>query len=464
MQHNNDHDHSYQIPITSPFSGDIAMTEAPPMREPSPSLERLGYGPVSGSHTLGHRAPRQRLKPRRKHGSLGRYTLLQPYYNYNSIHNNINHCSNTLFPDIVNIPVVVEKRIDFLTVLPFELASLIMSFLDFRSFMTMSTVSRRWHMLFRGQAIWRHRMAEMNWKLYIPPEFGVTEDEIDYQFWYKQRFQLEQRWMVGQVTSHYLIGHQDSVYCVQFDDEKIISGSRDHTIKIWNLATYQCVYTLRGHRGSVLCLQYNNEWLVSGSSDTTVVLWDMKTLRKRRRLIGHTAGISDVCLSDRYVVSSSKDTSIRIWDIETGEPVRMLMGHRGPVNSIRIKDNLLVSVSRDTLIRMWNIETGLCIREFAGHTHGVACVQFDGKKIVSGSNDQAIKVWDAETGECLITCEGHTGLVRTLDFHDDKIVTASYDKTIRVWDAKTGACLLDFHSGHSNWIFDVRFDKKRIVR
>lgn len=60
------------------------------------------------------------------------------------------------------------------------------------------------------------------------------------------------------------------VYCLQYDDDKIISGLRDHTIKIWQRKDLQCSKTLRGHTGSVLCLQYDDRVIISGSSDTTV--------------------------------------------------------------------------------------------------------------------------------------------------------------------------------------------------
>jgi F-box and WD-40 domain protein 1/11 len=89
---------------------------------------------------------------------------------------------------------------------------------------------------------------------------------------------------MGKVASHYLIGHQDSVYCLQFDDEKIITGSRDQTIKIWDLNQYQCIHTLEGHQGSVLCLKYDDQVIISGSSDHTIIVWDMKTKRIRGRL------------------------------------------------------------------------------------------------------------------------------------------------------------------------------------
>jgi F-box and WD-40 domain protein 1/11 len=127
-------------------------------------------------------------------------------------------------------------------------------------------------------------MMEKNWKLKIPANVSLSEDEKSWYYWYKQRHQLEYRWSVGKVASHYLIGHTDSVYCLQFDDEKIVTGSRDRTLKIWDLGSYQCVRTMEGHEGSVLCLQYNDEVIVSGSSDMTVMVWDMKTGQKRGRL------------------------------------------------------------------------------------------------------------------------------------------------------------------------------------
>lgn len=57
---------------------------------------------------------------------------------------------------------------------------------------------------------------------------------------------------------------------MQYDEEKIVGGSRDNTIKMWDWTTKQCLRTYVGHEGSVLCLQYDDDLLVSGSSDCTV--------------------------------------------------------------------------------------------------------------------------------------------------------------------------------------------------
>lgn len=158
--------------------------------------------------------------------------------------------------------------------------------LDFDTLLVIPKVSRMWARLFYIDELWKLRMLERGWKLKIPSTNDVylSEEEQSWYYWFKQRYQLENRWNIGKVASHYLIGHQDSVYCLQFDDEKIITGSRDQTIKIWDLNQYQCIHTLEGHQGSVLCLKYNDEVIISGSSDHTVIVWDMKTKRIRGRL------------------------------------------------------------------------------------------------------------------------------------------------------------------------------------
>ena len=41
-------------------------------------------------------------------------------------------------------------------------------------------------------------------------------------------------------------------------------------LQIWDRNTLECVQVLTGHTGSVLCLQYDNNIIISGSSDSTV--------------------------------------------------------------------------------------------------------------------------------------------------------------------------------------------------
>ena len=51
----------------------------------------------------------------------------------------------------------------------------------------------------------------------------------------------------------------------------LASGSRDQTIRIWNLNDYTCTRILKGHTGSVLCVQLlDKNTLASGSYDLII--------------------------------------------------------------------------------------------------------------------------------------------------------------------------------------------------
>ena len=76
-------------------------------------------------------------------------------------------------------------------------------------------------------------------------------------------------------------GHSSGVDTVTIspNGKYIISGSRDSTIKIWDIKTEKCLKTLEGHKYSVnsVAISPNGKYIVSGSSDSTIKIWNIKT-------------------------------------------------------------------------------------------------------------------------------------------------------------------------------------------
>jgi WD40 repeat protein len=75
-------------------------------------------------------------------------------------------------------------------------------------------------------------------------------------------------------------GHEDAVYCVDFDptaDFRLISGSLDKTIRLWDLREERCLAILQGHTDFVLSALFMRDGLrvISGSKDRCVLLWDL---------------------------------------------------------------------------------------------------------------------------------------------------------------------------------------------
>lgn len=280
---------------------------------------------------------------------------------------------------------------------------------------------------------------------------------INWKRLYRNRYEIELRWINGiqeiyqfppLSTSYSELHKTEGIYCVQFDKNRYVTGSRDNTIKVWTIDG-KCMHTIKGHTASVLCLQYNDTVIVSGSSDSTLMVSDLDSGNHLLTLTGHLDSV--LCLklvgNDR-IISCSKDQSLKLWDINTGELIRTYEGHEAAVNAVQWMGNTIVSASGDRTIRIWDMETGECTKKLVGHSRGVACLEYDGDRIFSGSSDNTIKVWDAKTGECTYTLVGHTHLVRTiqLDKAANRLVSGCYNGMIKMWDLNERKMMSDVGS------------------
>ena len=68
---------------------------------------------------------------------------------------------------------------------------------------------------------------------------------------------------------------------------RVVSGSRDATLRMWDLDTGDCLHVLVGHLAAVRCVQYNGHLVVSGAYDYVVRIWDPETETCLHQLQGH---------------------------------------------------------------------------------------------------------------------------------------------------------------------------------
>ena len=129
-------------------------------------------------------------------------------------------------------------------------------------------------------------------------------------------------------------------------------------------AQFNPLSTYRGHTGPVRTVAYarisNLERIVSGSDDTEIAIWDGDSDNLVRKFCGHEAAILSVCVSGKNVFSGSRDKTIRVWDLETGDNITIIRGHTAPINEIKLSpdERWLVSASDDGSLRIWDSQTG----------------------------------------------------------------------------------------------------------
>ena len=257
-----------------------------------------------------------------------------------------------------------------------------------------------------------------------------------------------------------LEGHSATVWSVAFspDGSRIVSGSSDNTIRLWDTQSGDNIATLEGHSATVLSVAFSPDGsrIVSGSSDNTIRLWDTQSGDNIATLEGHSATVLSVAFSPdgSRIVSGSSDNTIRLWDTQSGDNIATLEGHSATVLSVAFSPDgsRIVSGSSDNTIRLWDTQSGDNIATLEGHSATVLSVAFspDGSRIVSGSSDNTIRLWDTQSGDNIATLEGHSATVWSVAFSPDgsRIVSGSDDNTIRLWDTQSGDNIATLE-GHS---------------
>jgi WD40 repeat protein len=92
-----------------------------------------------------------------------------------------------------------------------------------------------------------------------------------------------------------LIGHSNWIRSVSFspDGQRILSGSGDQSLRVWDAKTGETLAVLLAGHGDVLAASFSPDGrqIVSGHSDATVRVWDMSsTLSSVRSFINQNAG------------------------------------------------------------------------------------------------------------------------------------------------------------------------------
>ncbi|MDJ0576883.1 MAG: NB-ARC domain-containing protein [Xenococcaceae cyanobacterium MO_234.B1] len=259
-------------------------------------------------------------------------------------------------------------------------------------------------------------------------------------------------------------GHQKDVWDVAWhpDGTMIASSSSDRTIKLWNPETGVCLTTLEGHERLIWTVDWrpDGKIIASGSEDHSIRLWDVSSGQCVKILPKAGARVRRVTWSPdgQILATGSSDKLIRLWDGQTGELIRTLSVSSTWVNSlVWSPDGQIIASGGDRTIKLWNPFTGECLLTLQGHQDHIWGLHWaaDSKTLVSGSHDRTVRFWDGELGQCRRIMQGYIAPISSVVWNPDgnKIASCSADRTLRIWDIATGHCFT--LTGHQGWVFSV---------
>lgn len=230
--------------------------------------------------------------------------------------------------------------------------------------------------------------------------------------------------------------------------DKLISGSSDGMIRIWDLASMRCIQFLDGHSagsGISCLLPLNESTILSGGSDRTLKVWRVQTdSTKEKKILGHGLISSAAAIDNNSIVYTTARPSIHLSALDSVQCFSTVQPQRTCSLAIFSKEHI-VAGSDNGRIQIWSMtsqELKFCF-EFQAHSDQIQALAVLPGKLVSGSDDTKIRIWriSSDGADCIHTLHGHNEWIRSLlVLADGRLASASDDRTtpIRIWDPEGG--------------------------
>jgi len=222
-------------------------------------------------------------------------------------------------------------------------------------------------------------------------------------------------------------------------------------IKLWNKRLPNDIQELDSHHEKVVALAFSSDGkrLVSGSEDQTIRIWNTSSKTQEALLHGFKGKILSLGIRTHprrvIAVTTAAPNGIWVWEGESDVPQYSLEGRyplawSGNGNRVAFSPEPFVPGAPQGSFLVRDLDSGRIDREIKGQGSMILTLAFDenGGKIACSYQDKSIKVWDANTGQCLLERQLDQQQIRSMSFSPDGKRLATAGASIKLWDTLTG--------------------------
>jgi len=296
--------------------------------------------------------------------------------------------------------------------------------------------------------------------------------------------------------------HNDWVSSVDIHNGKILTGSYDNTVKVWNTGG-ECLATIEGHTMAVRKVVWNKtDSFISASQDQTAIVWKYNPEDGSTQAVhmckGHTRSVDCLAVNpagDKFV-SGSWDKMIKIWEAgvdttagnedeadpkrickkekenlkQVRTPLQTYSGHKEPVSGLLWSDeHELVSCGWDHCIRLWDATTATNKHTITGNKVVLSIAYSSTNNLLaSGGADKFIRLFDARASGDVVhkMLTSHEGWVSSVDWspnNENLLVSGSYDCSVKLWDIRCINEPLDSLGKHEDKVMCVLWTDPKYI-
>ena len=201
-----------------------------------------------------------------------------------------------------------------------------------------------------------------------------------------------------------------NLHCLAFspNDQYLAVGggapSEDGVVEVFSWPEAEPITKFVSHNDAVRSVVWRDDVrLLSGSIDRDIKLWNLNNeTNPVSTLKGHSRSVDAICLIEngQTLVSTGADQSLRIWDVESGALIRSLNQHTKPINALSLKPTvtglpMVASAARDRTIRFWQPTIGRMVRYIRLESEPLNIAwTLDGEQILASCVDGHLRVID----------------------------------------------------------------------
>lgn len=250
-------------------------------------------------------------------------------------------------------------------------------------------------------------------------------------------------------------------------DGKSVLSASSRWIQLLEVATGRCRRSFEGHRDSItsIFLTQDGRKLLSGSRDQTMRLWStaftFAPYEAPLMLTRVNTGEEALSIQSRYEahIDSARAAIDRGEADEAARLLRLgrsLPGYGRAVDAMVLWQDLYLRLPIGGFRGTWEVLS------FQGHEQKVTSISLtpDGRYALTGSEDMTMKLWETATGKCLRQFDGYGSQVESVALSEDgslAIVGAKHDENgagAGLWETATGRCVCTFQC---SGVTSVRF-------
>ncbi|KAG5316607.1 SCAP protein, partial [Pseudoatta argentina] len=177
--------------------------------------------------------------------------------------------------------------------------------------------------------------------------------------------QTEEDLLCMKIGSHR--AHQQAITVLDSEGGRVLTGSQDHTLKVYRLEDQLPLYTLHGHCGPISCLfidRISPMTSGSGSQDGLLCVWDLLTGACMYSIQAHDGAVAAITCSVSYVISIGTDERLCVWERFQGHLLHTLPAHKAAysLQLVMLTHHLLITSNQGSLV-VWDVRTGEPVRE-----------------------------------------------------------------------------------------------------